>query len=49
MLFPFAILASAFVTFVLVIFMWPLALQPALRRRYERAHHRRKARRRVSR
>ena len=36
--------AAAAVTLSFGVLMWPLTIKPALRRRYEREHHRRKLR-----
>lgn len=43
-LLPITIAAAAVVTFSTTVLLWPIAIKPALRRRYEREHHRRKTR-----
>jgi hypothetical protein len=40
----FALIATGMGLFSVMVLMWPLKIKPALRRRYEREHHRRKAR-----
>lgn len=43
-LLPISIAAAAVVTFSATVLLWPTAIKPALRRRYEREHQRRKTR-----
>jgi len=43
-LLPLSVAAAAVVTFSATVLLWPIAIRPALRRRYEREHQRRKTR-----
>lgn len=42
-LLPISVGAALVVTLCGALVLWPITIKPALRRRYERAHHRRKA------
>ncbi len=44
MIIEFALIALGMGLFSVLALMWPLWVKPALRRRYEREYHRRKAR-----